>query len=157
MSIVQNCIPLVGLALYIVQEQPQSTEMKCLKNKLNILSTLYSLDIQNQQRSHWFKDFDDLVKESPFLKYSVKRVSVLDIPHRNVNLQSLEIHNFKPDWSVSPGGISSDRSDKTCPSTGDLDLPLKSILKKPHRSCFKTKEESGTSEIKKDPFNLFEK
>jgi len=140
MSKVQNRSTLVGLALFNtgIQKPSHPSGTKVLKRGLKTFTQCPSETFRVNKDHVDSKNFADLIKESPFVKYPVKIVSTLDIPHRYVNLRPLELHSTEPDRSVSPG-LSSDMSDdETCPSTGDLDLPLKSILKKPQKSRFAT-------------------
>ena len=136
MAQVQNGFPVVGIALFSVQKQTKSSEIRNLKKQLKSFDAKVPSESFRINKDHLdSQNFAGLIQDSPFQKYPVKIISTLDIPHRYVQLTSLEIYSSEPDRSVSPG-ISSDRSNETYPSTGDLDIPLKSILKKPNKSRF---------------------
>ena len=82
--------------------------------------------------------FCKLVKPSPFLKYPSKRVSILDVRHRHVNLSSLEIYQFEPDSPASPG-FSDDESLENDFGSDISERPTISILKKGDDSRFARK------------------
>lgn len=76
-----------------------------------------------------------LVKPTPFLKYPSKRVSILDVPNRHVNLSSLDIYQFEPDSPASPG-FSDDESLDTDSGSDISERMTVGILKKSDDSRF---------------------
>jgi len=72
------------------------------------------------------------------MKYPIKRVSILDVPHRHVNLMSLDIYQFEPDSPASPGLSEEDSMDmEGC-------VTFTSILKKGDDSRFAKKADKST-------------